>query len=118
MGNQSLNIAQVEASSVNPVSASTSAAFGINLYEYQGRAHISWTENFQGMVRLAVAIYSGSQPGNPQAWIKAIEVTKSSSGGSWDSGQPWGSGFSAALLGVDAGNDDWIYIGCNTGVTR
>lgn len=118
MGTQTREIAQVEASSINPVSASVAAAFSINLYEYQGRAHISWTENFQGMVRLAVAIYSGTQPSNPEAWLKAIEVTKTSSGGSWDSGQPWGSGFSAALLGVNAGNNDWVYIGCNTAVTR
>lgn len=112
----SFHIKQVEASNVNPVSASVSATFGITLHEFQGKAYINWNENFNGMVRLAVAIYSGSPPSNPQAWITASEVTNTSAG-SWNSGQPWGTGYSAALLGVNPSNNAWVYIGCNTGVT-
>ncbi len=116
MSDQSFNIKQAEASNVNPVSGSTTAAFSITLNEYQGKAYINWSENFIGMARLAVAIYSGSPPSNPQAWITAQEVTNQASG-TFNTGQTWGTGYSAALLGVNPSNNAWVYIGCNTGVT-
>ncbi|MDZ5634858.1 hypothetical protein [Janthinobacterium sp. GMG1] len=116
MSDQSFDLKQVEASNINPVSAGISAGFSITLHEYQGKAYINWSENFPGMVRLAVAIYSGNPPSNPGAWLSATEITNSAAG-SWNSGQNWGTGYSAALLGVNATNNAWIYIGCNTGVT-
>jgi len=96
-----------------PVSAAKTYGFSITLNEFQGRAHINWNVTYPARVRLAVAIYSGSQPTNPQQWINAMEVTNQASG-TWDSGQPWGTGYSASLLGVNASSKAWVYIGIDT----
>ncbi|MBI3727382.1 MAG: hypothetical protein HY254_03500 [Burkholderiales bacterium] len=117
MSDISIGKLEVNASGITPVSASTTAMFGINMHEFQGRAFISWSENFAGKVRLSVAIYSGPQPANPRAYINATEVTGHSSG-MWDSGQPWGTGYSASLLGVNEDENAWVYIGVNTPVTK
>ncbi|KAB8060426.1 hypothetical protein GCN74_09105 [Janthinobacterium sp. FT14W] len=116
MNDKSFNLKQVEVSNINPVSKGIRSSFSITLHEYQGKAYINWSESFPGMVRLAVAIYSGTPPSNPAAWLNATEITNSTSG-SWNSGQTWGTGYSAALLGVNETNNAWIYIGCNTDVT-
>jgi hypothetical protein len=108
---------EVGAADSAPVSASTTATFNVSLSQYQGKAYVGWSENFGGMTRLAVAIYSGSPPSNPQNWLAAVEVTNQSSG-TWNSGQTWGSGYSAALLGVNPSNNAWVYIGVNTPVTQ
>ena len=107
----------LEVDQIAPVTASTTATFTISLHQYQGHAFLNWSENFGGTTRLAVAIYSGAQPVDPRAWLNAIEVTNQPSG-TWDSGQDWGSGYSAALLGVNPGNNAWVYIGVNTPVTQ
>jgi hypothetical protein len=107
----------LEVDDIPPVTASTTATFTISLHQYQGHAYINWSENFGGMTRLAVAIYSGAQPANPGAWLNAVEVTNQASG-TWNSGQVWGTGYSAALLGVNSTNNAWVYIGVNTPVTQ
>jgi hypothetical protein len=101
---------------VAPVSGSANYNFSVSLYENLGHCNIGWSTSYPGMVRLAVALYAGPPPANPQAWLGAIEVTNRPSG-AWDTGQTWGSGYSAALLGVNAGNNAWVYIGVNTPVT-
>ena len=105
------------AADVLPVNASQSFGFSVSLYENLGHCNLSWNENFPGMVRLAVALYAGAPPSNPQAWLAAKEVTNTSSG-NYDTLQTWGSGYSAALLGVNSGNNAWVYIGVNTPVTK
>jgi hypothetical protein len=116
MSENSFNIKKLEASEVNPVAGNMTSTYGVTLYQYQGNAWINWSESFPGMVRLAVALYSGAPPSNAQAWMSAIEVTNQNTG-AWNSGHTWGSGYSAALLGVNAANNAWIYIGCVTPVT-
>jgi len=102
---------------VLPVSASQTFNFSVSLYETRGHCFLGWSTSYPGIVRLAVAIYAGAPPANPQAWINATEVTNQASG-SWDTGQTWGSGYSGALLGVNAANNAWIYIGIATPVTK
>jgi hypothetical protein len=36
------------------------------------------------------------------------------SAGMYLTSQPWGTGYSAALLGVNASNNTWVYIGVTT----
>jgi hypothetical protein len=99
-----------------PVSAHATYDFSISLHEYQGTAWIAWNQNFPGMVRLALALYKGNQPSIPHAWTAAMEVTNQGQG-QWNTGQPWGTGWSASMLGVNAGNNAWLYMGVNTPVT-
>lgn len=101
---------------VVPVNARNSFGMSMSLYENLGHCNLGWSETYPGMVRLAVALYTGAPPSNPQAWLWAQEVTNRSSG-NLDTLQTWGSGYSAALLGVNAANNAWVYIGVNTPVT-
>jgi hypothetical protein len=116
MSTDTFNIESVKATQVSSVSGNMTAGFTVTLYEYQGNAYIGWSENFVGRVQLAVALYSGAQPSNAQNWLNATEVTNQA-GGSWNTGKPWGTGYSASLLGANAAGNMWIYIGCNTPVT-
>lgn len=102
---------------VLPVNGSNTSNFSVSLYQNLGHCNLSWSQNYPGMARLAVALYAGTQPANPYAWLAAKEVTNISSG-NYDTLQTWGSGYSAALLGVNANNSAWIYIGVNTPVTK
>jgi hypothetical protein len=99
------------------VQASQTYSFNVLMFEFHGNAWVSWHTSYPGRVRLAVAIFNGPVPsGNNPVWMNAAEVT-GQVGGSWDSGQRWGSGYSAGLLGVTQDNNYWISIGVNTPVT-
>jgi hypothetical protein len=101
----------------SPVGRSKIFYFNVSLYEHQGHAWMSWQTSYPGFVRLAVAIFNGAVPSNPNyTWINALEITGQVSG-SWDSGQVWGSGYSGALLGVTPNNAVWMDIGVDTPVT-
>ncbi|NQZ12260.1 MAG: hypothetical protein HRT35_34340 [Algicola sp.] len=111
-------LTSTELSATAPVSANKTFDLSVQLHEYQGRAAINWSQNYPGMVRLAVALYSGTPPTNPTDWIsgQAIEVTNRPAG-MFLTNQPWGTGYSAALLGVNASNHAWVYIGVTTSAT-
>jgi len=118
MNNTTTEIKKIETAESMPSSVQASGAFNfsVNLYEYHGNAWIGWNTSYPTRVRLAVAIYNGAVPANPNNWINAIEVTGQGSG-AWDSGQTWGTGYSAALLGVNWAQNGWIDIGVDTPVT-
>jgi hypothetical protein len=100
---------------VLPVSGGTTFSFTVTLYELMGRCYISWSTFYPAYLQQAIALYAGSPPANPQAWIVAQDVSNTNAG-SWDTGQPWGSGYSAALLGMTS--NGWSYIGVSTPVTK
>jgi hypothetical protein len=100
-----------------PVQANKTFNFSVSLYEYHGHAYISWNTSYPALVRLAVAIYNGAVPSSPNnTWLNAIEVTGRRSG-NWDTGQTWGTGYSAALLGINSPQNGWMDIGVDTPVT-
>lgn len=108
---------EVAENSIAPVQGSLTYSFNVTLYEQFGRAWVGWNTNYPGYVRLAVAIFQGPVPTSPNPpWTNGVEVTGQASG-AWDSGQIWGSGYSAALLGVTPDNAQWIDVGIVTPVT-
>ena len=102
---------------ISPVQGSKTFGFNVSLYEFHGNAWMNWHTSYPGIVRLAVAIYNGKVPSNPNGtWLNALEITGQVSG-TWDSGQTWGSGYSGALLGVTLNSAGWTDIGVDTPVT-
>jgi len=102
---------------VLPVRGSQTFSFNVALYEFHGNVWMSWQTSYPGIVRLAVAIYKGQVPSNPDGtWLNAVEITGQAIG-TWDTGKQWGSGYSGALLGVTLDNADWMDIGVDTPVT-
>ena len=112
-------VTSTELSATATVSASKTFDFTVHLHQHpKNHAAIIWTQTYPAMVRLAVALYSGDPPANPGDWIlgQAIEVTNRSVG-MFLTNQPWGPGYSAALLGLNAENT-WVYIGVTTSETK
>jgi hypothetical protein len=108
---------KLEPSAINPVSGFNYFNFSISLHEYHGNAWISWNTNYPANIRLAVALFNGAVPAKPNNnWITALEVSGRSNG-TWDTGHTWGTGYSAALLGLVTAPAPWITIGVNTRVT-
>jgi hypothetical protein len=102
---------------VLPVFGSADFWFSVSLYENMGQCTIGWNVTYPANVAHAVAIYAGPPPSNPEAWLNAKDVSNQQSG-SWNTELVWGSGYSAALLGLNATNNGWIYIGVATPVTK
>lgn len=117
MNEVSIKKLEVETGNVGPVSATGQPTFSISLYEYQGKAHVHWSETMQVHMPLVVAIFSGTPPTDPNKnWLDARDVSGSPSG-VWGTNQLWGSGYSAALLGQAPDGKRWKYIGITTPVT-
>ncbi|WP_266169021.1 hypothetical protein [Dyella subtropica] len=104
----------VAADDVNPVAGSSNYSWNVDLYEYQGNCYISYATSApfraqQGQLQL----YSGAPPANPQ---QGIAYTWDSNASPFNTGKPWGSGYSAGWIAQQSPNGPYTYV-ATTGVT-
>ncbi|RUL70476.1 hypothetical protein EKH80_20590 [Dyella choica] len=102
------------ADDVGPVNISATYSWNLLLYEYQGMCYIAYTTTApfraqQGQLML----YSGSPPANPQ---DCIAWTWDSNPSPFNTGKPWGSGYSAGWIAQQSPNGPYTYVAA-TGVT-
>jgi hypothetical protein len=101
---------------VAPVSGSGTYTWTINLYEYQGKCYIAWktTAPFRAQ-QGKVALYSGPPPSDPTRYVTFQWDDQPSP---YNTGQPWGAGWSAAWIGQQGTSAGYAYTYvCTTPVT-
>lgn len=95
------------------VSRTESYEFEINLFEQRGKCCVSYnyTCGFRPQAS-QVALYEGD-PANPTqhvAWMWADCVGHLQPGQVWNTGQDWGSGWSAALIAQNCDGRTWVFV--------
>lgn len=100
---------RAEARGPNPVSGTANYNFSVVLHERQGRAIITWSSNCPArLLDSWVALYKNAYQNDPNAGH--VAWTWAEANGSYETGQPWGSGWGAALVARTHVNGPWVFI--------
>ena len=95
-----------EPRSADPVSASESWEWKIELYNLRGQTYVEIKTECKWRPKQArLALYEGDPPKDPRQW-KMDTWWAPGQAKPWNTGQPWGPGWSAALLAMDGDSSE------------
>src|SRR5262245_2608559 len=101
--------AQAALLDVSPVQQTGTFSWTVDLYELRGNCYLKWSTNAPFRAQQArICLYAGSFPSDP---TKAVAWTWVDPGdpNPYDTGQPWGSGWCAALIAEAPPNGPYVY---------